>query len=227
MGVAEDLHLADGCARGDAECERAFERRFVASLGIVVARVDGAYPFVDDVADALRQILFERRPTGAIRMYRGHVPLASWLRALAQRLALVIRDERARGPRIDARDDVDPELDYVRLAHYGHLREAFERRTGPRPAEERAALSMRFLEGRSLGDIRARLGRDRTARVLAPMALIALRAMLLDDVTAAVATELGGDDSELRAVLDCVAHARAPASGIVARTANAPLRARG
>jgi RNA polymerase sigma-70 factor, ECF subfamily len=94
-----DLFLACGCARGDGAAIEAFVATYGPKLRAVIARLDPAPDFVDDVMSELREALLGNAEGGAppgregkITQYRGRASLEVWLAASATRRALTHKD---------------------------------------------------------------------------------------------------------------------------------------
>lgn len=98
----DDLYFACALSRGVPGALAAFERTVLQKLKRSLLQTYQSGSFVDDVCQALRERLFvqclkadSERPR--IADYRGRAPLQSWVRVIANRLAVDLhRRERAR-----------------------------------------------------------------------------------------------------------------------------------
>jgi RNA polymerase sigma-70 factor (ECF subfamily) len=155
---AEDLYLACACASGDARAVAAFERRYIADVPSFLARVERSPDVLDEVQQALRDILFVPRPDKPpkIAEYSGRGTLGSWLRVVTLRTHLNLRrQQRDHAPFDDegppaALPDESPELALLRArydaAFQRALRDAFAALT-PR---DRSLFRLHFLDGLDL-----------------------------------------------------------------------------
>jgi hypothetical protein len=165
----------------------------------LVAWLDPSPAFGEEVAAALRWYVLEARNEGM----RREVWTDACAHAIAVRTALVLYAQWTTDPIPSFARDLDPEVDFVRSTHFVAFRAALRDALVLRPPDDHAVLEMRFLEGRSSGDVRARLGVVRTNRALAPEAMSSVRACVLESVATALRAQPGGDEPTLSAVLDC------------------------
>src|SRR5262249_28546736 len=117
----DDLYLACGCALGDREANRLLDERILSQVPLMVARIDAAAPFGDEVAQAVRtKLLVGAGGRPAIGDYTGRGALKSWVHVAALRLALNLkRGGRPAGDLGDAEVEAilatpDPELQFVK-----------------------------------------------------------------------------------------------------------------
>ncbi|MCC6336189.1 MAG: sigma-70 family RNA polymerase sigma factor [Myxococcales bacterium] len=206
-GHADDVRLAEGCARGDGEALARFDAAF-AGLITRTARRFGPEDFADDVAQVVRRRLLvpEDGAPPRISEYRGRGPLAAFVRAVTVRLSLNAR--RARGlPEVAAGDDAllempgggdDPELAAIKQRYREEFKAAFAQAMGALDDEARNALRLHYLDGLTLADVGALYG---WSVPTASRRLAAARQALLDATRACMSEKLKLSSTELDSVL--------------------------
>src|SRR5882762_8021628 len=85
-----EVYLAFACSSGDPQAIRILDDQYLARTERVIARVDAAPAFVDEVKQALRIRLLVGPPP-RIGQYAATGPLGAWLRVTALRMALDLR----------------------------------------------------------------------------------------------------------------------------------------
>jgi RNA polymerase sigma-70 factor (ECF subfamily) len=152
---AADLYLACAAAAGDARALAAFERRYIADVPSFLARVERSPAALEEVQQALRDLLFVARPgrPPKIAEYAGRGTLGSWLRVVTVRLHHNLRrQDRDHAPLEDEGPpaplpDGSPELALLRAhggAAFNHaLRDAFAALS----TRDRSLLRLHFLDG--------------------------------------------------------------------------------
>lgn len=206
---AEDLYLACACAAGDALAIASFDRRFIADVPSFLRRVERSPAVLDEVSQALRDLLFVPRPPkpAKITEYSGRGALGSWLRVVALRTCFNLKrgdrhhedvDEAAPAAAILASN---PEIALLRerskAAFQEALREAF---TVLDPAD-RTLLRLHFLDGLSID----RLGVVLQAhRATAARRLTHARQTLLDRTLTLLRARLRLSPQELESLIGVV-----------------------
>jgi RNA polymerase sigma-70 factor (ECF subfamily) len=159
-----DLYLACGCATGEPVALALFEAKFLGELDPMLRRLDRAGDLVAEVKQLLRHRLLAADPgRGAgITGYLGQGELASWLRVVATREALMWlrrhNRQRALSDRLvqelpaTARS---PELDYLRTAHGGAFGPAFAEAVAALTSKQRNLLRYHIVEGMNIDEIGA------------------------------------------------------------------------
>jgi RNA polymerase sigma-70 factor (ECF subfamily) len=149
--------LACACDKQVALALELFERELLAKLAAFVSRIDGSTPFVSELAQVLRAQLFV---DGKIREYSGRGSLEGWLRVVATRLALKLKQRGRAAAHVPLPEKLamqastgDPELSYLKE----HYRKTFAAELSAALAalspEERAALKLYYLDELTLEQI--------------------------------------------------------------------------
>lgn len=157
--IAQDLLLCCGCLEGDDAALRGFDENlgqwvpaFVAKLGLDAVQID-------EVRQRLRHRLLIPNDAGHRKLadYRGLGRLPSWLRVVAIRIALDLKQTEARRASTPPRDDQlvsdDPELDYLRQRYAEDFRAAFVDALRGLPLEQRNVLRLHLLDGLNIDRI--------------------------------------------------------------------------
>jgi RNA polymerase sigma-70 factor (ECF subfamily) len=196
-----ELYLSYACARGHAAAIRILERRYLAATAKVVARVNSAPDFVDEVHQALLERLLVG-PAPRIGQYAGTGSLTAWLRVSALRLAL--NQHKAHRNREEllaeamtepsAPNDGQTEGPRYKDAVQAALRAAF----GTLTPRQRNVLRLHYLEALNVDQIGALYG---VHRATAARWLARAREQIFDYVAAHVQKDLGFTVSEVRSVL--------------------------
>jgi RNA polymerase sigma-70 factor (ECF subfamily) len=189
----EDLFLAAACAAGSAEAIAVFENVYVREMRPLVGRVR----LTPEMADELRQILRVRLLTGPspkIARYRGSGPLGGWLRVVATRIALELRESTDRRTSSDsvvmdalASTGTSPELTAAKLQHQQLFRAELERSFRELAVREKTLLRLHFLHGMSIDEMGAVL---RVHRATVARWLVALRRRIFEQLRTRLALQI-------------------------------------
>lgn len=196
-----ELYLCYACACGHAAAIRILERQYLIVTARVIARVNSAPDFVDEVHQALR----ERLLVGAaprIGQYAGTGSLTAWLRVSALRLALNhTKAQRSREELLadamtepSASNEGETEAPRYREAVQAALRAAFSKIS----VRQRNVLRLHYLEALNVDQIGVLYG---VHRATAARWVAGGREQIFDHVAAQVKKELGFTASEVRSVL--------------------------
>jgi RNA polymerase sigma-70 factor (ECF subfamily) len=205
----EDLTLACACVHGDGVAIAELERRHVSQIPLFLASLRQSDRFTAEVAQLVREKLLVGRDgaPGKLAEYRGTGPLGGWLRVVAVRIAQdLLRAPRRPGETSTSAppqpaDDPDPEVTYLKRRCAAQLDQAFRETLAALEPEERAMLSLTFLDGLSSGAIGKMYGIDgSTVR----RRLQALREKILDRTRELLAATLGADEREIDSLIDFV-----------------------
>lgn len=172
---AADLFLACACLERVPGAVEQLDATVLARLPALLASLREGTDFVDDVRQVLAERLLTSKDGEAPKLadYSGRAPLVAWVRVAATRTALNLR----RGKANQATDlestlveeiaapGLDPEIDYFKLHYAVELKRALGEALAQLPAEQRLALRLVYLEGRSGHEIAAALGVDRSTIV--------------------------------------------------------------
>ena len=207
-----DVALAAACLEGDPAALRTLDDELLRQIPAYVAHVVRSPAHADEVTQLVRAKLLvgaEGGP-GKLADYRGSGPLGGWLRVVAVRTAQNFRrdGERAGGTRLDTDEErglksaePDPELEYVKTRYGGALKEAFTRTLAELADEDRALLSLTYVDG---------LASDAVAKIYGVHAATIrrrverLRVRLLEHTRVLLAAEVGGKPDELDSLIDLV-----------------------
>ena len=204
----EDLYLACACVRGDAAAIAELEHRFGSQYPLFLASLRQSQDFVHEVMQRVREKLLVGRTDapGKLADYRGTGPLGGWLRVVVVRMARdVLRATEPRRPDDSGRTqqavEADPEVSYLKRRCAAQLAQAFHETLATLDADERAMLSLTFLDGLSSGAIGKMYGVDgSTVR----RRLQALRERILARTRELLAETLGADTREVDSLIDFV-----------------------
>lgn len=158
--LAEDLHLALGCASGSSAAITAFEKQYAGVLKRLLMRYRGPKMPEEDLRQHLYERLFvdaEDRPA-KIHSYSGHGGLASWLQVTGTRLFIdklrVTSRRHKEAPTHDEGQmlrmpdpDVDPELQFLKSEYRNEFKLAFERAARSLTSQERNLLRQHLVAG--------------------------------------------------------------------------------
>ena len=165
-----DLFLACACARGIPAALARFERAHLSRVPELVRRVDAWAAFAEEVAQIVREALLVPAQGRASRIaeYSGRGPLASWVRVVAVRTALHLRDEqRGLEPLEDGGGGevpgiVDPELDYLKLRYRRVYEEALRAALAELSDRDALLLQLHYVDGLNIDRIGALFGIHRS-----------------------------------------------------------------
>lgn len=161
---ADDLYLAYAAGLGEPHASEALDKQILSSLDPHLRRVGVGADAVSDVLQAIR----ERLMTGArprLLTYDGSVPLRSWIKIIAVRLAIDhVRTSSfaARSERLYATEPADVRPDVATLLAKAQYKAKFERALREElarlPDDHRAVLRQYLVENQSLDTVARRLG---------------------------------------------------------------------
>jgi RNA polymerase sigma-70 factor (ECF subfamily) len=200
-----DLFLAAACAAGDPEALRAFERQFIQTMDLRLARSGVPRDWLGEVQQKVRvKLLVGSRP--GIAGYRGEGPLGALVRVTAVRVGLDVATAAA-GARQRSDDEVlnllvsmdaGPEMTAARSLYRERFRAAIEETLASLSKREKTILRLHFLDGLNIDGIAViyRVHRATVARWL-----VAIRGRAFADLRSRLSLHLGGTPSELRSLV--------------------------
>lgn len=163
----DDVRLAIACARGDPDALAAFDARHRDLIERSVRRLGDA-DFTTEVAQLVRQRLLLRDGVKPPRIteFGGRGSLARFVQAVAVRLALDLRQQRAKHLDVDPDEalldlpskDNDPELETLKLRYRAEFKAAFAAAMAELEPDLRAALRQTYLDGLTLAELGALYG---------------------------------------------------------------------
>ena len=190
---AEDLLLAEACARGDNAALLAFDRRFGPDLDLAIRKSPGLGVAPDEFRQVFREHVFvasdpEKPPR--IASYGARGPLRAWVRVTATRLVVDL-SRKPDVPEPMSDDDLstrlaqtgDPELDYLRHAYGVALPDAFREGLAALSVRQRNLLRQRYLHDLGADKLAVLYGVHRATMFAW---IEAARVALLDHVRAAM-----------------------------------------
>ncbi|HEY3818638.1 MAG TPA: hypothetical protein VGL81_15800 [Polyangiaceae bacterium] len=204
-----DLYLACACQAGTPAALRLFEERLLVHVDRYLARVGAEAALIDETRQDLRVRLLtcgDGAPP-RIAQYSGRGSLESWVRVAAVRAALNLIAARERGGPDVAIDedriaaDCDVELSHLREHYRPSFATALRRAVAALPAQERALLRFRFVEGLTPGHIATIYGVHRTTIL---RRIEAAQAQVLERTRADVMNELQISPSDFESLLNLV-----------------------
>jgi len=198
---APDLFLACACATQVRGAVEAFERAHLGAVGAYLARLRPSSEFVDELRQLLREKLFvERNGSPAkIAEYDGKGALANWVRVVAMRAALNLRQRSPRGVEEAGREredpaTADPEIAYLKRRYGEAFNTAFRGAVAALDHEPRELLRLHFVDGLTLDELAARAG---VHRATIARRLAAAREAVADEARRLLRAALGASDAEL------------------------------
>jgi RNA polymerase sigma-70 factor (ECF subfamily) len=201
-----DLYLACACAERKPAALSIFEERYGTLLGRTLDRMRLSASAAEEYRAQLREALFFTQAKDApplIASYSGRGELGSWLRSIATRAALKIRDKEQRNVEPTGVLDLlpaegNPELEYLRTRYAHEFQEALLLALGELSPRERNLLRQHYLDGLSI-DAVGRL--YRVHRATAARWLAEIRDTVLTRVKDGLRAGGALSDSELESVL--------------------------
>lgn len=203
---AADLYIARACLDGNPAAIRAFEDRYFAGLGPILAAL-GARDQLDEVAQRLREQLFVGGGRPVLSNYAGLGSLRGWLRSIAVRIARRLRRGDHRTQSMD--DSFFLELASADNVELGQMKETYRREFNASlqraleslTVRQRNVLRQQFLDGLSIDD----LGRlYRVHRATAARWAQEARSALLEATRRILDERLALTDSEFRSMVRLV-----------------------
>ena len=160
-----DLYLACACLDGVARALDTFDRVFMARVPGYLRSIDSSPAFADDVCQHVRERVFVGTD-GAPKLagYSGRGALASWLRMVALRTALNLR-ETSHPERNHAFDEAvfepaqfdEPELDYIKMLYRAEFEAAVRAALVSLAPDKRRVLRLHLVGGLSTVQLGAML----------------------------------------------------------------------
>lgn len=209
---SSDVYLACACVRGEATALAHLERHFLQHLPKRLRRVDASPSFAADVLQAIRRRLLLHEGGRAPRLldYGGRGPLAGWLRVLALRTGLNLRDATWRecgledglednGPYRLLAAVVDAERTLMKGELRRHLAVALERALASLTAEDRNVLRWSLVERLSIDRLAVMLQIHRST---AARRVERARRLLVDRLRLELASVAGLSADELDSAVD-------------------------
>lgn len=206
-----DLFLVCACARGDAAALLRLDGSFLSSLPRSLRRIDPSPSFTDEVVQLVRRRLLlgdgGRRPR--IFDYGGRGSLSGWLRVLATRTALNLRESARPTEGLDAAMESDliagalgPEQALIKGQIRAHFTDALCRALGSLSVEERNLLRLHLVESLSIDRLAVmfQIHRSTAARRIERVRLLLVDRMRVD-LTDAAGIPKSQLDSALNLVL--------------------------
>jgi RNA polymerase sigma-70 factor len=203
--VGEDLYLACACVHDRPGALAAFEAHYLSRVPALVASIDSAREFGDEVQQLVRQRLLLPRDASPPRLadYSGRGALLVWLRVSARRIALAVAAGSAQVKTADFRlveglaGGTSPEVQLLRERHAGALAAAIRRALAALAPASRMLLRMYFSSGLSTGQIGATL---RVSRATAARQLVAARRAVYEQTRVFLREELAIDSAEFESL---------------------------
>jgi RNA polymerase sigma-70 factor (ECF subfamily) len=206
--AAVEVHLALGCARGDAAALGHFERRFLDAVGAAVASMRLPAATVDEVRQEVRRKLLVGEDGAPPRIveYAGDGSLRGLVGVVAVRAALsMLRKERREVPGDDLLDlpdaDPDPRLALMKAEYRAAFRAAFEQAVGSLEPRDRNLLRLHHLDAVTLDQLAAMYGVHRATAV---RWLGDVKRRLLTDTRRSLRASLGVDEAGLDSVMGLI-----------------------
>jgi len=210
--AAVELHLALGCARGDAAALAAFERDFLSAVGPALASMALPAATVDEVRQEVRRKLLVREPgrEGPPRVveYAGDGTLRGLVAVVAARTALDgLRRARREAPAGDGGDDdlldlpaasADPRQQVIKAELRASFKKAFATAATGLEARDRNLLRLHYLDGLTLEQLASMYGVHRATVV---RWIADVRGKLLSATRKGLRAEAGIGEAELDSVM--------------------------
>ena len=158
-----DLLLATACLAGDPRGLAYLEALLVNEVRRAVSPLDNTRVLVDEVTQLVRERLL--MPPPRLADYSGQGSLASWIRAVAVRIALNAKRPGAREALVSCLPDhpiadADPELALLRSRYREAFRVAFADAVGTLTSRERTMMRLTALDGLTCAQVGQMYGKD-------------------------------------------------------------------
>jgi RNA polymerase sigma-70 factor (ECF subfamily) len=160
---SEDVFLACACLARDPAALAVLERELVDVVSGAVGSLERADDVAAEAAQATRvALLVEGRSGGgpALASYAGRGALRRFIRVVAVREAMRLRDQRRRMVAVDDQSMLDalippgdPALSQIKNEAAAHVRAAFLEALGELERRERTALRMHLLDGLTVDEV--------------------------------------------------------------------------
>lgn len=196
-----DLLLAAACLAKDARALAYLDALLVNEVRRAVSPLDTTNVLVDEVTQLVRERLL--MPPPRLADYAGQGSLASWIRAVAVRVALNARRPGAREEAVSTVPDqpladADPELALLRSRYREAFRAAFGEAVGTLTARERTIMRLTALDGLTCAQVGQMYGKDAST---VSRGLAASRAVLLEKTRLTLSTSLSLSPSALDSLM--------------------------
>ena len=205
---AEDLVLAQGCARGEADAIAAFDRAYVGVIERAVAAAGATPAETAELVQIVRVRLLVKKPNApqpAIASFSGRSSLASWIKVIATREAARLLEKERREPHAEeeqlAREvgaGDSPELAHLKQKYREEFRVAFAEAVAALPARDRLLLRQSVLDGLGIDALAAQHG---VHRATAARWVTAAREAVIHGTRSAFRARLRVAPDELESVL--------------------------
>jgi RNA polymerase sigma-70 factor (ECF subfamily) len=203
---AADLYLACAAAVGDPRAVAAFERRYIADVPSFLSRVERSPAAIEEVQQALRDLLFVGRPgkPPKIAEYSGRGALGSWLRVVALRVHHNLRRQhRDHAPLEDEGPPAplaegSPELALLRAHGDAAVNQALRDTFSTLSPRDRSLLRLHFLDGLNVDRLGLVFG---VHRATAARWLAAAREQLTAGALARLRERLAVSEAELASLM--------------------------
>jgi RNA polymerase sigma-70 factor, ECF subfamily len=196
-----DLLLAAACLANDPRALGYLDALLINEVRRAVAPLDTTNALVDEVTQLVRERLL--LPPARLCDYSGQGSLASWIRAVAVRIALNAKRPGAREDPVSSVPDgviagADPELALLRSRYREAFRTAFTEAVGGLTPRERTIMRLTSLDGLTCAQVGQMYGKDAStiSRWLA-----ASRAVLLEKTRLLLSTQLALSPSGLDSLM--------------------------
>ncbi len=158
-----DLLLAAACLAKDPRALAYLDALVVNEVRRAVSPLDTTNALVDEVTQLVRERLL--MPPPRLAEYSGQGSLASWIRAVAVRLALNAKRPGAREDAVEQIPetplaDADPELALLRSRYRESFRTAFVEAVGTLTPRERTMMRLTALDGLTCAQVGQMYGKD-------------------------------------------------------------------
>jgi RNA polymerase sigma-70 factor (ECF subfamily) len=203
----DELYLVAGCVTRDPEAYKAFERRYLATLGQSVGRISLSADQADELRQQLRvSLLAGEQPK--VGTFRGQGPLGAWVQVCAVRVALKLGAAHDRLASPDANvleglvaQDADQELLAAKSQYRDTFQAALEECFSALPSRQKTLLRMHFLDEMSIDE----MGRVfHVHRATIARWLVAIRREVLEQICRKISLNLRASSSEFRSMVRLV-----------------------
>ncbi len=159
-----DLLLAAACLANDPRALNYLDALLITEVRRAVVPLDTSNTLVDEVTQLVRERLL-LPPEPRLADYSGQGSLASWIRAVAVRVALNAKRPGAREDPVSQLPDhpiadADPELALLRARYRESFRAAFAQAVGTLTPRERTLMRLTALDGLTCAAVGKMYGKD-------------------------------------------------------------------
>jgi RNA polymerase sigma-70 factor (ECF subfamily) len=203
-----DLRLAFGCARGVAAALTLLERDYLGPARSALARMLSPSE-AEDAIQSLRERVLVGRDGSPPRIteYEGRGSLASWLKVIAVRIGMRVREQRKD---LGSQDEyalfdlpavLAADIEPLRDRYSAAFKRAFHAALSALPPRERTLLRLQFIDELTVDQVGVLY---RVHRATAARWLVAARQSLLEQTRMHLAAELGLCSDQLSSILEIV-----------------------